>query len=394
MIRNVTLLIIDEISMVSNVTLLYIHLRLTEIFQTEEIEDGWFGRRNLLFLGDLLQLPPVFEGPIYTALTVDLAQKYTGCAGTVDLWCKLFSYDELTINMRQKDEQEFVSMLSRIRLGHVTTDDLKILNKCKLSLSSDTVAGRMQQVVKALADLPADTVCLLPTRHMCDELNREMLKNLSGDEIRLLATDTVDCPVYLRSKVSKKLAKCSDDSTLTAGLEKELIIKLGCKIMLRRNIDVTLGLVNGAIGTVCSVKYSLDQANVVDQIVIQFGDGNRHQLSKVKSKFKILEKAYVIRHQFPIASAYAITIHKSQGLTLRNVFIDIGNTVFTCGQSSVALSRVTSLSGLHLINLDPRSIKALDSAIVEYSYLRKKFRPLLPSLTSYKKRPSVIPDRQ
>ena len=100
MMHNVTLLIIDQISMVSNVTLLYIHLRLTEIFQTEEIEDGWFGRRNLLFLGDLLQLPPVFESPVYTALTADLAQKYTGCIGTVDLWRQLFSYDELTINMR------------------------------------------------------------------------------------------------------------------------------------------------------------------------------------------------------------------------------------------------------------------------------------------------------
>ena len=52
--RNVTLVIIDEISMVSNVTLLYIHLRLIEIFQTQEVEDGWFGKRNMLFLGDFL----------------------------------------------------------------------------------------------------------------------------------------------------------------------------------------------------------------------------------------------------------------------------------------------------------------------------------------------------
>ena len=61
--RNVTLVSFDEISMVSNVTLLYIHLRLTEIFQTQEVEDGWFGNRNMLFLGDLLQVPPVLEGP-------------------------------------------------------------------------------------------------------------------------------------------------------------------------------------------------------------------------------------------------------------------------------------------------------------------------------------------
>ena len=97
--RNVILLIIDEISMVSNVTLLCIHLRLAKIFQTEEVENGWFGKRNMLFLGDLLQLPPVFEGPVYTPLTAKLTQKYTGCVGAVNLWRDLFSYLELTINM-------------------------------------------------------------------------------------------------------------------------------------------------------------------------------------------------------------------------------------------------------------------------------------------------------
>ena len=111
-LHNVTLLIVDEVSMVRNVTLMYMHLRLSEIFQTEHVEDGWFGRKNLLFLGDLLQLPPVFEGPVYSSLSSELTTKLTGCVGTIDLWQKLFSYDELTINMRQKDEKEFVEVLS------------------------------------------------------------------------------------------------------------------------------------------------------------------------------------------------------------------------------------------------------------------------------------------
>ena len=85
-LRNVTLFIVDEISMVSNVTLMYMHLRLSEIFQTEQVEDGWFGRKNLLFLGDLLQLPPVFEGPVYNSLSSKLTAKLTGCVGTIDLW--------------------------------------------------------------------------------------------------------------------------------------------------------------------------------------------------------------------------------------------------------------------------------------------------------------------
>ena len=101
-------------------------------------------------------------------------------------------------------------------------------------------------------------------------------------------------------------------------------------------------------------------------------------LEKVNSKFQILDKAFVIRRQFPISHAYAITIPKSQGLTLKNVLVDLGNSIFACGQTYVAMSWVTSLSGLNLINFDPRCIKALDSAITEYSYLRKAFRPTLP----------------
>ena len=130
------------------------------------------------------------------------------------------------------------------------------------------------------------------SRNMCDQLNKEMLCNLPGDEIRCIASDTVDCPINLKSKVSKMLMKYGDDSTNTAGLETKLIIKVGCKIMLRRNIDITLGLVNGAIGIVKSVKYSIDRPNVVDSITIQFADNKVHQLTRVKSKIQILDKAY------------------------------------------------------------------------------------------------------
>ena len=140
-LRNVTLVIIDEISMVSNVTLLYIHLRLTEIFQTEDVKDGWFGIRNMVFFRDLLQLPPVFEGPVYTPLTAELAQKYTGCIGAVDLWQNLFTYDELTINMRQKDEKEFIELLCRVCLGCITTNDIRLLNERKMPLRSDSVSA-------------------------------------------------------------------------------------------------------------------------------------------------------------------------------------------------------------------------------------------------------------
>jgi len=135
-------------------------------------------------------------------------------------------------------------------LGYVTANDVRILNNCQLALDDNSVSGKMQQVVNAISNRLSDTVCLLPTRTMCNELNKEMLKSLPGEEIRLLAANSIDCLVHMRQKVTKKIASYSENSTLTAGLENEIIIKIGRKVM----IDVTLGLVNGAIGIVlCTI---------------------------------------------------------------------------------------------------------------------------------------------
>ena len=150
-LRNITLIIIDEVSMVSNVTLLYMHLRLQEIFQTDDVENGWFGKKNLIVLGDLLHLAPVFEGPVYIPMSSYLITKLTGSVGTTNLWRNLFKYDELTINMRQKEDSEFASILSRVRLGYVNDQDVEILERRIIPFNSDSVTGRMQEVVGEIA---------------------------------------------------------------------------------------------------------------------------------------------------------------------------------------------------------------------------------------------------
>ena len=92
-LQNVDLIIIDEISIISNVMLMYIHLHLTEIFDTSDCDDGWFGKKHIVVFGDFLQLPPVHEGFAFTEMTKDQINKYIGGMDTYNLWTLLLVLD-------------------------------------------------------------------------------------------------------------------------------------------------------------------------------------------------------------------------------------------------------------------------------------------------------------
>ena len=113
-LENVDLIIIDEISMVSNITLLYIYLSLCEIFNTNNVADRYFGRINIILFGNLLQLPLVSpakeEDFPFVKVFKELVEKYLGGMDTCDLW-DLFEYDELTINIREKNEKKYSDLL-------------------------------------------------------------------------------------------------------------------------------------------------------------------------------------------------------------------------------------------------------------------------------------------
>lgn len=375
-LKNVYLIIIDEVSMISNVTLLYIHLRLVEIFNTSDDDNGWFGKKHILFFGDLIQLPPVNADHIFVNLSESDIDKYLGSLGSFELW-RLFQYDELRINMRQQNDNTFRDIQARIRIGIVTDDDIKVLEARKLKFSSDTYNGRIDEICYFLTQSSENIVCLLPTCALCDSLNTAMLNRIESDQIELLANDTISTRVHsLRNKVNKMLSNDNGDISRTAGLAKVITIKIGAQVMIRRNIDTSIGLVNGSI---CKVISVISNNGHVDKIVVELSTGIQYSIERSLVNFEIIQGVYVSRQQFPLVLSYAITIHKSQGLSLENALIDVGNSVFTCGQVYVALSRVTTLKGLHLINFDPHSVQADNKAIIEYNRLRKLFRPeLLP----------------
>ncbi|XP_034936458.1 ATP-dependent DNA helicase PIF1-like [Chelonus insularis] len=189
--------------------------------------------------------------------------------------------------MRQKNDLEYSELLSRLRVGASTGNDVKLLELRKVVIKSE-------------------------------------------------------------SKYDGRLNDIYNDDTRTAGLAKVIVVKIGAKIMIRRNVDVSLGLVNGAIGTIVSISKSSHACEDVNSITIKFNNKKEYMIQQVSAKFQIMNDAYVIRKQFLICLSYGITVHKSQGLSLKNAIIDVGNRVFCTGQTYVALSRVTSLEGVHL----------------------------------------------
>ncbi|XP_066600007.1 uncharacterized protein [Prorops nasuta] len=391
-LKNVELIIIDEVSMISNLTLMYINLRLVEIFNTKDSKDGWFGKKHMLFFGDLLQLPPVRDGPPFIKLSKLQVENYIGALSSFDLWTNLFSYDELKINMRQKGDTLYKDILSRIRIGTVQDSDTKILLSKKIKFQSIEIDDRIQELCEFISNLSSDSVCLLPTCNQCDALNEAMLNRITSNDIQLIAHDATDCPIYLKKKVLKVLNAEDEDSTRTAGLARIITVKIGARIMLRRNIDITLGLDNGTIATIKSVTYSADNNNDVEKLQIVLSTGIEHTIERVSAKFEVMDRVYVIRKQFPISLSYGMTIHKSQGLSLHTAIVDVGNSIFTCGQAYVALSRLTKLEGLHIINYDPSSVKASDLAILEYNRLRQKFRPELEKINIFNSKTRKLTD--
>ena len=120
--------------------------------------------------------------------------------------------------------------------------------------------------------------------------------------------------------------------------------------MLRRNVDVKSGLVNGAIGTVVAISPT--------HIAVEFDHlTDTRDIKQVRGKFIVMKNYYVYCTQFPLILEYAVTIHKCQGLSLDCAFIDLSDKVFVDGMAYVALSRLKSLAGLNLVAFTPQSVK-------------------------------------
>ena len=143
--------------------------------------------------------------------------------------------------------------------------------------------------------------------------------------------------------------------------EEKLILKIGAQVMCIANIDMegTNAIVNGSQGIIVDIKDELP--------VVEFKNGETRIIKEHLWKSEIIPGIGI--KQIPLIHAWAITIHKAQGLSLESAQIDIGKNIFECGQTYVALSRVISLEGLYLIAFSPNKIKLFKKVIDYYEKL-------------------------
>lgn len=185
----------------------------------------------------------------------------------------------------------------------------------------------------------------------------------------------------VKSLISNSKTKNEKEDTRRAGgLSKILTVAINGRIMLCRNINPRIGLVNGATGVLQKISYVNNKAN---ELFIKFDRINDVQkINKVSAVFNVGLDEQCIRHQFPVRMSFAATIHKCQGLTLKNVIVRT-EEVFSSGQVFVACSRVQHGFGLHLADLFIEKIKVDIESLVQYNKHRSSIGlntyPLPPS---------------
>lgn len=309
--QEMTILVIDEISMLSS----ELFDKLEYIARRCKSCSKPFGGVQLILSGDFLQLPCIQGNFCFNAKSWDSCQ---------------FQKIVLTTLKRQTDPQ-FQSVLNRARIGESTSQDLEYLNTTK-SFPSDGIA---------------------PTLLMCANIDVDRINN--RELKRLPATETYTYNIEIENKPNHKIYPKNHCNAVD-----NLTLSVGAAVMLLINTYYeNTGLVNGSRGVV----ESFDNDCIP---VVRFVNGITQTIGyhtwEVKEQEQIMGKI----HAIPLRLAYAITCHKSQGLTLDRAIIDLKG-VFEYGQAYVALSRVKSIDSVIVKNCTKDCIQAHPDALKYYS---------------------------
>lgn len=309
-------LIIDEVSMLS-----------ADLFDKLEVlarllrkSDKPFGGIQLILTGDFCQLPPVKDD-----LFCFESKSWNDCIDETIYFTEII----------RQDDENFKKCLNEIRMGYITKESEELLMKCCCKENSNKK--------------------IIPTKIF--SLNREV------DFINKAEMDKIDEDIYeydIEVEVSAYGSKSLEKILKNCNAVESLQLCKGAQVMLLINLDLDSGLVNGSRGIITGFVDDIPKVKFMNgkEIIIDYFD------------WVIEEDDIVLATltQIPLKVAYAISAHKSQGMTLDCAEIDLSN-IFTYGQTYVALSRVKNTAGLFLKNYSKSKIKAHPKAVKFYNDL-------------------------
>lgn len=328
-IRGLELLIIDEISMV-RCDLLDVIDRILRVFRKREFTP--FGGVQLILIGDTFQLPPIVNQDDWNILDRFYDSPFFFSSRAMQQQKPI--YIELKKIYRQT-EQDFIDLLNRVRINNLETKDIQLLNSRYLHGFSPEEED--------------DYIILATHNRMVEDTNNRRLSE-------------IDEPIYrFEASVVGQFPENSYPADYT------LKLKEGAQVMFLRN-DRNKRYYNGKIGHVVEISeeglfVALPEGEIIE---VEREEWANIRYTWDNGESKVVEEIIGSFVQYPLKLAWAITVHKSQGLTFEKIIADL-EEAFAPGQVYVALSRCTSFAGLLLKTpLNARSIKT-DPVVLEFA---------------------------